>query len=78
MAQMNTLETVKELLKSKTIWGVILLLVNNTILKEAPLDAQFGEQATSAITGLLDAIGAVLAVWGRLTAKGPLIERKVN
>lgn len=68
-----TFDTVKELLKSKTVWGVLLLLLNNTVLKNSPLDESFGEQATTALTGALDAIGAVIAVWGRLTAKGPII-----
>lgn len=70
-----TMDTLRQMLTSKTIWGVVILLLNNTILKDSPLAESFGEQASSAITGLLDALGTVLAVWGRMTASGPMVGR---
>lgn len=77
MSKMNTMDTIKELLKSKTIWGVILLVLNGTLFKDNPLTDQFGDQVNGAIDSILTTVGAVLAVWGRLTAKAPLIGRPV-
>lgn len=77
MSKMNTLDTVKELLKSKTIWGVILLVLNGTLFKNNPLTEQFGDQVNAAIDSVMVTVGAVLAVWGRLTAKAPMVGRPV-
>jgi len=61
----------KNILQSKTIWGAIILIV-------APLLSRYGleieaDMAESSIQEAIDiisaAVGGLLVVWGRLTAK---------
>lgn len=78
LSAVKTIDLLKQLLGSKTIIGVLILLVNNTILKDAPIDEAVGQEAAVALDGLLNAIGTVLAVWGRLTARGPMIGNSIN
>lgn len=74
----NTLDILKNLAGSKTVIGVLILLVNNLFLKDAPIDEAIGDQVHTLLTQALDLIGGVVAVWGRLTAKGPLIQNAVK
>lgn len=71
---MNTLNLLKELFGSKTVWGVIILLLNNTVLKETPLDSVMGDEAFALMQGVLNLIGGLVAFWGRITAKGPMVQ----
>lgn len=70
----STVDILKQMAASKTVWGV-LILIFNMFLKDSPLDEALGEQIAHAITQFLDAIGAVVALWGRLTAKGPIVNQ---
>lgn len=64
---------VMELLKSKTIWGLIILLFN-MVLKGAPITDVISEELHAAVTAIADGVGAMIIVWGRITAKGPLLK----
>ncbi|MBX6773035.1 MAG: chitosanase [Chloroflexi bacterium] len=56
----------KPLLTSKTFWGVVLMLVGSIIPRVGVIDAQ---QLADASGLVLDAVGAVLAIYGRITAR---------
>lgn len=72
----NTLDILRQLAGSKTIIGVVILLVNNLLLKESPIAETMGDELAGFFNQALDVIGSALAIWGRLTAKGPLIQNK--
>lgn len=56
----------KFILKSKTIWGIVTMLV--PVLYPAITAAQLGELASGVIT----AVGAAVAIYGRVKADSPL------
>jgi len=56
----------KFILKSKTIWGIVVMLVS--VLLPAVSAAQLGELAA----GVVQAVGAALAIYGRVKAEEPL------
>ncbi len=60
-------------LGSKTIWGLIILIVN-MFLKETPISEEIGQELEQALLAAVDAIGALVVLWGRITAKGPLFD----
>lgn len=75
----------KWFLKSKTIWGALIGFLPGlfTLVAGEPVDPELmastkaaGESFITAAWGLVDAanelVGAVLVVWGRLTAKSRL------
>lgn len=74
----NTLDILRQLAGSKTIIGVVILLANNLFFKEAPIAEAMGDELAAFFTQALDVIGSALAIWGRLTAKGPLIQNNVK
>jgi hypothetical protein len=70
----------KFFLKSMTIWGLIIAAVP-TLAKflgydmapdEAQAVAQAGESLLAHVDGLIEAVGIVLAAWGRVRASGNL------
>lgn len=56
----------KSFLKSKTIWGVAITLLPQVI--ELGASGMLGPKVQAAVSGL----GALLAIWGRATAKKPI------
>jgi hypothetical protein len=70
---MKTLDILKQLAASKTIWGVLILLLNATVLKDSPLTEGMGDEASNILENIVNVVGTVLAFWGRLTARGPII-----
>ena len=68
----------KFLLKSKTIWGILLMVIPAVcplLGIEPPSSAdlqQFGDNLFTTANGIIQIIGALLAVYGRLTAKHQL------
>lgn len=63
----RAIEAIKMLLMSKTIWGMVILLANNYMGRT--LDPALAVDAPDAITNLMNAIGALMVVVGRLAAK---------
>ena len=61
------LSTLKDLMVSRTIWGMAILLANSTLGKN--IDPGLGEQAPAVFGSLFDAIGATMVVIGRIMAK---------
>lgn len=62
-----------ELLRSKTIWGAIVMAIGGAAhLFGLPFTEADQQNLTQALGGLADAVGLVLVVWGRVTAKGPI------
>lgn len=60
---------VKGLLRSKTVWGVILMILG-TFFQWSSEDVKFLTEAAVNIVSLgLDLTGAVLAVYGRMKAE---------
>lgn len=58
----------KGLLQSKTIWGIILLIAG-------PLLAKYGitsDDAQHAVSLITEAVGAVIAIYGRIVATKPI------
>lgn len=70
---LKSLDVLKQLIASKTVWGLIILGLNATVLKEAPISEAIGQEFADALNGLLTAVGVALGVWGRLTARGPIV-----
>lgn len=75
---MNTLDMLRQMIGSKTVWGVLILVLNLLVFKDAPLSDAVGQEIADTLTGVITAFGAVIALWGRLTAKGPLISPSVT
>lgn len=67
---MNRIEE-KFVLRSKTIWGAIITAIPTVVLA---LGWDLGDPEVIAGWGneIIVAIGAILAIYGRITAKGPL------
>lgn len=57
---------VKSIFKSKTIWGVLLMVIGSVFGFNIPegVDQEIANIATTVI----EAVGAALAVWGRIKA----------
>ena len=63
----------KFILKSKTIWGVIIMALPT--LFEAfgvPVPDGVSEQVNDAVVHLIEFVGASLAVYGRISAEQPV------
>lgn len=58
-------------LKSKTVWGGILMFVNN-ILRASGYQILDDAMIQQVIQLVIDGIGIVGVVYGRMKAKGPL------
>lgn len=63
----RALDALKMLAQSKTMWGMVILLLNSYFGKA--IDPALGIDGPDAITNVVNAIGALLVVFGRLTAK---------
>lgn len=74
----NKMAIIKEALKSTAIWGLLLLALNATIFKEMPLDDALGEELRNNIVGAVDVVGWFMALFGRLTAKKPIITQHTS
>lgn len=62
-----------QLLKSKTVWGAVVMLIGAACHVLGAPFTEADEQAVSTAISLgVDAVGAFVVVWGRLTAKGPI------
>lgn len=63
--------------QSKTVWGAVVVIVASVLRL---LGIEFGPaeqgELTDAITTMAGAAGGLLALYGRITAAGPLITRK--
>jgi len=59
----------KSILTSKTIWGLLIAVV-------APLLAKHGISidAGGFADDLVQVVGLLIALWGRVTARGPLVQ----
>ncbi|MFN7011130.1 MAG: hypothetical protein ACK4PN_13955 [Allorhizobium sp.] len=59
--------------QSKTVWGA-LIAIAAPLLKQAGVELGLAEQANlaDALTTIVGALGGVLAIYGRVTAKGPI------
>lgn len=55
----------KEFILSKTVWGVVVMLV-------AVFSDSLGLKLGDSVDSIVTAIGAILALYGRFTAEGPL------
>lgn len=72
----------KNFLRSKTIWGAIILLVSQAIklITDTDVTAEEQQQAVEGITGIativMDLIGLVTVVVGRITAKSNITAGK--
>ncbi len=71
---MGSLALIQNLLRSKTFFGLVVIVVG-MVFKGVDPNALTNELYSTALT-LTDAIGAVLVLWGRMTAKEPLIDIK--
>lgn len=65
------MSSAKVLLNSKTIWGLMILILN-MFMKENQINDEISAELYAALTAVADSIGALLVLWGRITAKGPL------
>jgi hypothetical protein len=76
---MNILDTLKNALGSKTIWGILIALIPTVLAKfglqitDVAAFAAGSEQTVNDVTAL---IGSVLAIYGRAKATGSLIVKK--
>ena len=67
----------KSFLKSKTIWGVATMVIANVLPTVLPvLGYEFTSDDASALLGaiqsMMEAAGAILAIYGRVVAKDAL------
>ncbi len=65
------MENSKFILKSKTIWGVLIAAVP-TILAQFGYDMGNPELLNGIVNEIFEVVGAVLAVFGRIVAEGPI------
>jgi len=71
---MTSLALIQNLLRSKTFFGLVVIVVG-MVFKGVDPNA-LTDQLYSTLLQLTDAIGAVFVLWGRMTAKEPLIDIK--
>lgn len=63
----------KSALRSKTIWGVIVMILPPVLgLLGFEITVADAEGAATAIDGIVSGIGAILAIWGRISASRPV------
>jgi hypothetical protein len=65
----DALQRAKPLLKSKTFWGIALMVAAYVLPSVAELTP---DDMLYAVTQITEAVGAVLAIVGRVMAKGPI------
>jgi hypothetical protein len=65
------METTKNFLKSKSIWGIVVLLAATLGIGDL-IPADLAETAPAFIDTIFAIIGAVLAAYGRFAAKDKL------
>lgn len=63
------LTEVKGLLQSKTIWGVIITILAAILGWNADTQALLAEQTMELVSAAFQAIGAGLAIYGRIKAE---------
>lgn len=68
----NTIEVVRKLLGSKTVAGGILLVVG-LFIKDNPDIEVLVQGWLDVAVAALGVVGSALLLWGRATAKGPII-----
>jgi len=71
---MKTFDLVLELLKSKTVIGIITMVLGFVIKDNPQLVEQLSTEGVELISAALASIGALVAAWGRMTAKGPMVK----
>ena len=71
---MSSLDLIQNLLRSKTFFGVVVLIVG-MVFKGVDPNA-LTDQIYSTLLLITDAFGAVMILWGRITAKGPMVDIK--
>lgn len=75
------LEYLKAAVQSKTIWGIVMIAIP-AFSKAIGHDISAADAATivgtvqQAVLADMAAAGVVLAIWGRTSAKGPLVAPK--
>lgn len=71
---MSSLALIQNLLRSKTFFGLVVLVVG-MVFKGVDPNA-LTDEIYKTLLLLTDGVGAVLVLWGRMTAKEPLIDIK--
>jgi len=71
---MTSVALIQNLLRSKTFFGLVVIVVGMVFKGVDPNVLTDSIYATA--LQLTDAVGAVLVLWGRMTAKEPLIDIK--
>lgn len=62
----------KGLLKSKTVWGVICMIVGSFLGWGAEVQAEVADNVMLIVSGAFDIFGAGLAIYGRVKAKAEI------
>ena len=68
------MDTILNALKSKTIWGLIIATIGSTTVGSDIVNS-FGvneENAVTFVDSIIQAVGTLLAIYGRVVAKKPL------
>lgn len=71
----STAEVFAGLVQSKTVWGVLALVAGAVAPQIGENLEQNAESIVDALGLVFAAVGAVLGIWGRMTAKGPLVAK---
>lgn len=71
---MGSFALIQNLLRSKTFFGLVVIVVGMVFKGVDP--NVLTDQLYATALQLTDAVGAVLVLWGRMTAKEPLIDIK--
>lgn len=71
---MSSLDLIQNLLRSKTFFGVVVLIVG-MVFKGVDPNA-LTDEIYKTLLLLTDSIGALMILWGRITAKGPMVDIK--
>lgn len=61
-------EEVKGLLKSRTVWGVIIMIAGSLLGWSTEVQTEITDSAMLIVSAVLEAGGAALAIYGRVKA----------
>lgn len=71
----STAEVFASLVQSKTVWGVIVLILSAVAPQVGALLDENVEAILSVLSQAGVLVGGILGIWGRMTAKGPIVTK---
>lgn len=68
----KTLDLIRQYASSKTVFGLFVIVAGMFFKDQDP--SALTDSVMKAVLLATDTIGAVLVLWGRMTAKGPMVQ----